>query len=81
MPEKKAAEKEPWLGRNTFPKVWIWICVIFNLIGILAMFQLTIAQIVVLANDYNNYVNQYGYHYRLSYHWRPTLIGADIVQL
>ncbi|ODO01965.1 hypothetical protein L198_02696 [Cryptococcus wingfieldii CBS 7118] len=56
-------EKKPWLGKDTFPTIWIWICFIFNVFGILAFIMLIVAEFVVLVNDFSNYHAQYGYHY------------------
>ncbi|OXG20432.1 hypothetical protein C366_01965 [Cryptococcus neoformans Tu401-1] len=57
------ADKKPWLGPETFPTIWIWICLVFNLIGIAALIMLIIAEFVILVNDYSNYHAQYGYSY------------------
>ncbi|WVQ80453.1 hypothetical protein IAT38_002558 [Cryptococcus sp. DSM 104549] len=57
------ADKKPWLGPETFPTIWIWICFIFNIFGILVFMMLIVAEFVVLVNDYHNYTAQYGYHY------------------
>lgn len=58
------ADKESWLGPETFPTIWIWICLVSNLIGIAALIMLIIAEFVILINDYSNYHAQYGYSYR-----------------
>ncbi|KIR30043.1 hypothetical protein I309_00910 [Cryptococcus deuterogattii LA55] len=57
------ADKKPWLGPESFPTIWIWICFAFNLIGVAALIMLIIAEFVVLINDYSNYHAQYGYNY------------------
>jgi hypothetical protein len=58
------ADQKPWLGPDTFPTIWIWICVVFNFIGILSHFMLIISETVIIFNNFNNYVNQYGHSYR-----------------
>ena len=60
------ADKKPWLGQETLPAVWIWICFFFNLVGILAVLILIIAEMVILVNNFNNYTDQYGHNYRKS---------------
>jgi cellulose synthase/poly-beta-1,6-N-acetylglucosamine synthase-like glycosyltransferase len=57
--------KKQYIGKETFPMIWIWICVFFNFIGMLAVFMLIIAEILVIAKDFNNYVDQYGHSYRM----------------
>ena len=59
-----AKDKKPWLGADTLPTVWIYICVVFNLIGIIAAVMLIIAEIVILSVNFTHYVDQYGHKYR-----------------
>lgn len=66
--------KRQYIGKETFPTIWIWICVLFNLIGILAVVMLIIAEIIIISNDFNNYVAQYGHAYRMS-------ASCDFVQM
>lgn len=56
--------KTEWLGRDTFPRLWIWVCIAFNWVGILALLLLAIAEVVLISNDYRNYVHVMGYKYR-----------------
>ncbi|WVQ64771.1 uncharacterized protein L199_002939 [Kwoniella botswanensis] len=58
-----ADEKKPWLGRETWPTVWIWICFLFNLVGILALIILIVAEVFIIVANFHNYVAQYGHHY------------------
>lgn len=58
------ADKKQWIGKDTFPTIWIWICVFFNIIGILAVIMLIVAEVVIIVNDFNNYIDQYGHSYR-----------------
>jgi hypothetical protein len=58
------ADSRSWLGSHTFPTIWIWICVFFNLIGILSLIMLIVAEFVIIVDDFNNYVSQYGHSYR-----------------
>ena len=57
-------KKKAWLGADTLPTVWIYICVIFNLIGILAAIMLIIAELVILSVNFTHYVDQYEHKYR-----------------
>jgi hypothetical protein len=58
------ADKKPWIGKETLPTVWVWICVLFNIVGILALLMLIIAELVIIVNDFSNYKDQYGQSYR-----------------
>ncbi|WVW81753.1 hypothetical protein I302_103749 [Kwoniella bestiolae CBS 10118] len=55
--------KKPWLGKETWPTVWIWICFLFNVVGILALIILIVAEVVIIVANFHNYVAQYGHHY------------------
>ncbi|WVQ76363.1 hypothetical protein IAR50_006028 [Cryptococcus sp. DSM 104548] len=57
------ADRKPWLDKDFFPTIWIWICFFFNTFGILAFIMLIVAEFVVLVNDFENYHAQYGSHY------------------
>lgn len=67
------ADKKPWLGVETAPQLWIYICITFNWIGILALVQLIICEIVLITNDFNNYTKQYGHGYRELHFLAPSL--------
>ncbi|OCF38629.1 hypothetical protein I317_07598 [Kwoniella heveanensis CBS 569] len=56
-------DKKEWLGKETFPTIWIYICLFFNIVGLLAVILLIVAEFIVLVNDFHNYVSQYGYRY------------------
>ena len=58
--------KPYWLSRETFPKIWIWTCVALNIFGIGAVGMLFIAEIMILANNFTHYIDQYGHRYRSS---------------
>lgn len=58
------ADKKQWIGKETLPTVWVWICVLFNIVGILALLMLVIAELVIIVNDFSNYKDQYGQSYR-----------------
>jgi hypothetical protein len=62
--EKKKEEKKEYIGQETFPTLWIWACVLANMIGILSVIMLIIAELVLIGNDFTNYVDQYGHSYR-----------------
>lgn len=62
--EEKKKLKKVYIGQETFPTLWIWGCVLANMIGILAVIMLIIAEFVLLGNNFNNYVDQYGHSYR-----------------
>ena len=68
MPSSKSKSKapEPFLGSSTLPRLWIYICMAFNLIGIGAALMLIVAELVLLVNNYDAYVDQLGYSYRSS---------------
>jgi len=58
------APSKPFIGADTFPTIWIWICFFFNVFGILALIQLAVAEIIILTNNFNHYIDQYGHRYR-----------------
>ncbi|WWC58083.1 uncharacterized protein I303_100618 [Kwoniella dejecticola CBS 10117] len=58
-----ADDKKPWLGKETFPTIWIWICFLFNIVGILALLILIVAEFIIIVADFHNYVAQYGHNY------------------
>lgn len=64
MADDKDDLKKLSLGPQFFPKIWIWICATVNMIGMLAMLMLIIAEFVILINNYQSYVMRYGYKYR-----------------
>lgn len=66
--------KREYVGKETFPTIWNWICVVFNVIGILAVIMLIIAEIIIIANNFNNYVDQYGHSYRASPYAGPDSV-------
>ncbi|RXK39102.1 hypothetical protein M231_03607 [Tremella mesenterica] len=65
MPDAEKKKKE-WLGRETFPTIWLFICLIFNWIGILALLMLAIAELVIIVNNWKTYHDTYGYKYPAS---------------
>ncbi len=67
--------KRPLIGAHTLPTVWIYICVAFNLIGVLAVTMLVIAEIIILASNFTHYVDQYGQNYRWSTNHDETILS------
>jgi hypothetical protein len=57
------ADKEPWIGKGTFPRLFIYLCVLVNLLGIAALIILIVTEFIILVNNYQSYVARYGYHY------------------
>jgi hypothetical protein len=55
-----------YIGEHTFPTIWVYVCVFFNLVGIGAVLMMVIAEVVIITNDFDNYVDQYGHSYRES---------------
>jgi hypothetical protein len=57
------ADKEGWVGKGTFPRLFIYLCILVNLLGIAALLILIVTEFVILVNNYQSYVARYGYHY------------------
>ena len=64
---------DKWLGKDTAPRLFIYLCLIINLLSIAALIILVIAEFIILVNNYRSYVARYGYHYGKSrfYHETP----------
>jgi hypothetical protein len=69
------ADKEPWIGKGTFPRLFIYLCVLVNLLGIAALIILIVTEFIILVNNYQSYVARYGYHYGQS---NPSRISSDV---
>lgn len=54
------------IGKDTFPTIWIYICILFNLVGIASLLMTMIAEMVIIVQNYTAYVDFYGYNYRMS---------------
>lgn len=52
-----------WLGKDTAPRLFIYLCLIINLLSVAALIILIIAEFIILVNNYRSYVARYGYHY------------------
>ena len=59
-----ADEKKHWLGKDTFPTIWLWNCVLFNWVGMFALVMLIAAEFVIIVNNWITYHRAYGYSYR-----------------
>jgi hypothetical protein len=57
---------DSWQGRAFFPRIFIYICAIVNILGITALLILIVAEFIILVNNYQSYVARYGYHYGMS---------------
>lgn len=57
------ADKEGWVGKGTFPRLFIYLCILVNILGIAALLILIVTEFIILVNNYQSYVARYGYHY------------------
>jgi hypothetical protein len=57
---------DSWQGRAFFPRIFVYICAIVNILGIAALLILIVAEFIILVNNYQSYVARYGYHYGMS---------------
>lgn len=69
------ADKEGWVGKGTFPRLFIYLCILVNILGIAALLILIVTESTILVNNYQSYVARYGYHYGES---PPTLQHCEM---
>lgn len=55
-----------WTPKGFFPRLFIWLCILVNIAGIVALIILIVTEFIILVNNYQSYVARYGYHYRMS---------------
>lgn len=57
---------DKWTAKGFFPRIFMYIALLVNLAGVIALIILIVTEFIILVNNYQSYVARYGYHYRTS---------------
>jgi hypothetical protein len=57
---------DKWTPKGFFPRIFMYIAAIVNILGVVALIILIVTEFIILVNNYQSYVARYGYHYRMS---------------
>jgi hypothetical protein len=63
-PHTTMADK--WTPKGFFPRIFMYIALLVNILGVVALLILIVTEFIILVNNYQSYVARYGYHYRMS---------------
>jgi len=54
---------DKWTAKGFFPRIFMYIALLVNLAGVIALIILIVTEFIILVNNYQSYVARYGYHY------------------
>jgi hypothetical protein len=57
---------DKWTPKGFFPRIFMYIALLVNIAGVIALIILIVTEFIILVNNYQSYVARYGYHYRMS---------------
>jgi len=57
---------DKWTPKGFFPRIFMYIALLVNIAGVIALLILIVTEFIILVNNYQSYVARYGYHYRRS---------------
>ena len=57
---------DKWPAKGFFPRIFMYIALLVNLAGVIALIILIVTEFIILVNNYQSYVARYGYHYGMS---------------